>query len=122
MLRTIWARIWHDQAPCIPEKRWSSWRPVIDLRAVVNIEDVHHAAALIDPVGAAIGAVPSVVISGERPGQRLADPVWVDRKRGITELQPGSGNGSREQRAIARRAAGWKRISYCCPGSLVTRR
>src|SRR6516162_2897644 len=96
MLRTIWARIWHDQAPCIPEKRWSSWRPVIDLRAVVNIEDVHHAAALIDPVDDAIGAAPSAVTSGERPEQRLADPMRVDRERSIAELQNGGGDCFRE--------------------------
>ena len=101
-----------------PSPLWA----VVDLGAVVNVEDVDNAAVLVNPVDDAIRATPGAVTTRERPEQRLADPVWVDRKRGITELQPGSGNGSREQRAIARRAAGWKRISYCCPGSLVTRR
>ena len=69
---------------------------MIDLRAMVNIEDVHHAAALIDPVDDAIGAAPGAMTSGERPEQRLADPVRVDRERSITELQHGGGNGFRE--------------------------
>jgi hypothetical protein len=36
------------------------------------------------------------VTTGERPEQRLADPLWVDRKRGIAELQHGGSNSFRK--------------------------
>lgn len=71
-------------------------RAVVDLRAVVNIEDVDNAAVLVDPVDDAIGAAPGAVTTGERPEQGLADPVRADRKRSIAELQHGSGNGFRK--------------------------
>jgi hypothetical protein len=48
---------------------------VIDVQAVLNIEDVPDAAVLIDPVHDAISAAPSAVTTGERPGQRLANSV-----------------------------------------------
>jgi len=59
---------------------------VVDLRAVVNIEDVDDAAALVDPVNDAIGPAPGAVTASERPEQRLANPVRVHRKRGIAKL------------------------------------
>ena len=49
-------------------------RAVIDLRAVVNIEDVDNAASLVDPVDDPIGAAPGAVTASERTKQRLADP------------------------------------------------
>ena len=52
---------------------------VVDLRAVVDIEDVDHAAALIDPVDDAVGAAPGAMTAGKRPEQRFADPLRVDR-------------------------------------------
>jgi hypothetical protein len=67
-------------------------RAVIDLRAVVNIEDVDDAAALVDPVDDAIGAAPGAMTASERPEQWLADPLRVNRQRGIAELQHGGGN------------------------------
>ena len=63
---------------------------------MVDIEDVHHAAVLIDPVNDAVGAAPGAVTSSERAEQGLADPVRVDRKRSIAELKHGGGNGFRE--------------------------
>jgi hypothetical protein len=44
---------------------------VVDLRAVVNVEDMDTAAPRIDPVDDAIGAV----TANERLEQRLADPL-----------------------------------------------
>jgi hypothetical protein len=96
MVAVIWARIWHDQARCGTEWRPSVLRAVVDLRAVVNIEDMDNAAVLIDPVDDAIGAAPGTMTASERPEQRLADPVRIDRKRGIAELQHGGGNGFRQ--------------------------
>jgi hypothetical protein len=45
---------------------------VVDLQAVVNIEDVDHAAVLIDPADNAIGAAPGAVTFDERAEQALA--------------------------------------------------
>jgi hypothetical protein len=95
---------------------------VIDLRAVVDIQDVHDAAVLVDPVGDAIGAAPSPVTSGERPVQGLADPVRIDRSAASQNSGAAVATASGSCSAIAGRAAGWKRISYRCPDSLVTRR
>jgi hypothetical protein len=61
------------------ENRWSAWRTVIDLRAVIDVEDVDNAAVLVDPVNDAIGAAPGAVTASERPEQRLADPLRVSR-------------------------------------------
>jgi hypothetical protein len=46
---------------------------VIDLGAVVDVEDVGHPAGVVDPVDDAIGAAPGAVTTGQRPEQRLAD-------------------------------------------------
>ena len=48
------------------EHRWSRLRAVVDLRAVVNIEDRHDTAVLIDPIDDAIGTSPSAVTADER--------------------------------------------------------
>ena len=66
---------------------------MVDLRAVVNIEDMHDTAVLIDPIDDAIGTSPSAVTADERPEQGFADPLRVDRQSGIAELQRGGGNG-----------------------------
>ena len=71
-------------------------RAVVDLRAVIDIEDVDDAAVLVDPVDDAIGTAPGPVTASEWPEQRLADPVRIDRKRGIAELQHGGSNGFRK--------------------------
>lgn len=47
--------------------RRSLLRTVVDLRAVIDIENVDHAAALIDPVDDAIGAAPGAMTAGKRP-------------------------------------------------------
>ena len=96
MLRPVSARIWHDQGRCRSEYRPSQLRAVIDLQAVVNIEDVDHAAALVDPVNDAMGAAPGTVTACERPEQRLAYPLRVHSERGIAELQHRSGDGFRK--------------------------
>jgi hypothetical protein len=52
---------------------------VVDLRTVVDIEDVDDAAVLVDPVGDAIGTAPGPVAASERAEEWLANPVRVDR-------------------------------------------
>jgi hypothetical protein len=54
-------------------------RAVVDLRAVVNVEDVDNVAVLVDPVDDAIGAATGTVTASERTEQWLADPLRVDR-------------------------------------------
>lgn len=75
----------------IPTRR-SLLRTVVDLRAVVDIKDVDHVAVLIDPIHDAIGAAPGAVTPGKRPEQRLADPLRVNRERGIAKLQHSGSN------------------------------
>ena len=56
----------------------SPLRPVVDLRAMIDIEDMNHAAALVDPVDDAIGSAPRTVTTGQWPEKRLTDPVRID--------------------------------------------
>ena len=63
---------------------------------MVNVEDVDNATVLVDPVDDAVGAAQGAVTASEGPEQWLADPLWVNRKRGIAELQHGGGNGLRK--------------------------
>src|SRR5580692_7611885 len=127
------------------EKRWSSWRPAIELRARVNIEDVHDAAALINPVDDATGAAPGAVTSGERPEQRLADPMRLTASAASQNSQHGDGNGFREPLGdcspcgrletdfiplsgfachapvTRRRAKSWRTVAMSAPGSPCSR-
>jgi hypothetical protein len=73
--RYEWIRSWLPRfghvfgmiEPPATEYRWSRLRAVANLPAVLNVEDVCDAAALIDQVDDAIGAAPGSVASGERP-------------------------------------------------------
>jgi hypothetical protein len=75
------------QAPAFldPRDGQSSLQAVVDLRAVVNIEDVDHATVFVDPIDDAISAAPGAVTAAKRPEQRVADPVRIDCKRGIAK-------------------------------------
>jgi hypothetical protein len=46
-------------------------RPAVDLQAVLDVENVNDAAALVDPVDDAIGAAPRTVTTGQWPEERL---------------------------------------------------
>lgn len=48
----------------------------IDLRAVVNIEDVHNTAGFVDPIEDPIGAAARAVTPGEWPGVKSRDVVY----------------------------------------------
>jgi hypothetical protein len=63
---------------------------------VDNIEDVDNMVFLVDPVDNAISAAQGAVTASERPKKRLADPVRVDRQRGIAKFQHGRRNGFRK--------------------------
>src|SRR5215510_5772525 len=141
MSRTIWARIWHDQARYRRRLPMSSLRAVVDLGAVVTVEYVDDAAVLVDPVDDAIGAAPGTVTTGQRPEQRLADPVRILCECGVAELQHGGGNGFRKPlgdrppcgslepdfvplRRVGRhvpvtrrRAKSWRTVAMSAPGS-----
>jgi hypothetical protein len=87
---------------------------------VVNVQNVDNAAVLVDPVDDAIGAAQGAVTTGERPEQRLADPLRVGRKRASQNSSTAAATASGSRWAIARRTAGWNRVSYRCAGSAVT--
>ena len=108
---------------------------------MVNIEDMDNTAALVDPVNDAISAAPGTVTASKRPEQRLADPLRVDRKRGIAELQHSGSNRfrkpvgnrspcgrlepdlvplrrfGRHAPVTRRRARSWRTVAMSAPGS-----
>jgi hypothetical protein len=47
---------------------------MVDLRAMIDVENVNDAAALVNPVNDAIGSAPCALATGQRPEQRPADP------------------------------------------------
>src|SRR5262249_9921922 len=140
MPRAILARIWHDQARFL-ELLASPLRAAVDLRAVADVEDVDHAAVLVDPVDDAIGAPPGAITSDQWPKQRFADPVRIFRQGGRTDLQPSRGHGlwqllcdsaprgnlepdlvpsarlGRHAPVTRRRARSWRTAARSAPGS-----
>jgi len=116
-------------------------RAMVDLQAVVDIKDVYQVAGFVDPVDDPVGAAAGAVTSGERPEQRLADAMRVDRERGVAKLEYRSGNAFREplgdrspcgrlepdlvslprfdgQAPVARRRArSWRTVDMSAPGS-----
>src|SRR3984893_10740589 len=85
---------WRVNRPCSSRwpSAWSGVRAVVDLRAVVDVEDVDGAGVLLDPVDDPVGAAPGCVTASQRAEQRLTDAVRVDREGGLAELQHGSGD------------------------------
>ena len=57
--------------------------------AVIDVEDVHGAAVLIDAVDDPVRAAPGAMAARQRAEQRLADAVRAHRERHGTELQHG---------------------------------
>jgi hypothetical protein len=114
---------------------------VVNVRAVVNVEDVYNSTALVDPVDDAICASPGAVAASERPEQRFADPVRVARKPGIAKLEHSGGNSFRKPMGdrspcgrlkpdlvplrrfgrhapvARRRARSWRTVAMSAPGS-----
>jgi hypothetical protein len=123
------------------QDRRSLLRAVVDLRTVVNVEDVDNPAALLDPVDDAVSPAPGAVTSCEWPEQRLSDLLRIDRKRSIAELQDRGGNSFRKPlgnrspcgrlrpdlvplRRLSghapvtrRRARSWRTVAMSAPGS-----
>jgi hypothetical protein len=66
---------------------------VVDVAAVVNVEDMDDAGRFVNAVHDPIGSAPGSVAAGQRAEQGLADAVRIDSKRGVTELQHGRGDG-----------------------------
>ena len=51
---------------------------MVDLRAVVDVEDVYGAVGFVDPVNDPVGAAAGSVTACEGAEQRFADAVRVD--------------------------------------------
>src|SRR5262249_14923134 len=114
---------------------------VVDLRTMIDVENVDDVVALVDPVDDAIGAASGTMTTCQRPKERLADPLRVDRKCSLAELQYRSGNalrkplGDRSPRSwlepdliplprscrqlpvARRRARSWRTVAMSAPGS-----
>jgi hypothetical protein len=113
---------------------------MVNVRAVVNVEDVDISAALVDPVDDAVRAAPGAVTPCERPKQWFTDPAWVACKPGIAELQHRRSNNfrkplgdcspcgglepdlvpmwfARHAPVTRRRARSWRAVAMSAPGS-----
>jgi hypothetical protein len=113
----------------------------VDLRTVINIENVDSVIVLVYPVDDAVSAAPGAMTAIERPKQWLAHSVRVGRKCGIAKLQHGGGNGfrkplgnrspcgrletdleprrrfNRHAPVTRRRAKSWRTVARSAPGS-----
>ena len=67
-------------------------RAVVDLSAVVDVEDVDGASVFLDPVDNPISTAPGSVTASQWAEQRFADAVRVDRERGHAEFQHRGGD------------------------------
>ena len=116
-------------------------RAVVDLRTMVNVENVDNPAVFLDPVDDAVGPAPGAVTSREWPEKWFADPLGIERKRGIAELQHRGRNGfrkplgnrspcsrletdlvplwgsGRHAPVTRRRARSWRTVAMSAPGS-----
>jgi hypothetical protein len=114
---------------------------MVDLRTMIDVENVDDMVALVDPVDDAIGAASGTMTTCQRPEQRLADPVRVDSKCSLAELQHRSGNALRKPLGdgspcsllepdlvslprscrhlpvARRRARSWRTVAMSAPGS-----
>jgi DNA-binding transcriptional MerR regulator len=121
--------------------RGSSLWAVVDLGAMIDVENVNDAAALVDPVDDAIGAAAGTMTTCQRPEQRLADPLRVDRKCGLAQLEHRGGDALRKPvgkrspcgrlepdlvplprscrhlPVALRRARSWRTVAMSAPGS-----
>lgn len=62
---------------------------------MIDVQNLNDVPALINSVDDAVGATPGTVTAGERPEQRLANPVRAHRERGFAELKHRGGHGLR---------------------------
>ena len=66
-----------------PEERvWSDVRAVVDVAAVINVEDMDDAGGFVDAVHDPVGATQGSVAAGQRAEQGLADAVRSAGRRG----------------------------------------
>jgi hypothetical protein len=86
--------------------------------ALVNVEHAENAAVLFDPVDDAAGTAPSAMASGQNSD--LPSRCGLTASAASQNFSTAAATAWGSRWAIARRAAGWNRISYRCPGSAVT--
>jgi len=63
---------------------------------MINVEDVNDTTAFVDPVNDPVCTAPGAMAASQRPEQRLADAVRIDRERGIAEFQHSRRDSFRE--------------------------
>ena len=75
------------------ERAWSGVRLMVNVAAVIDVEDVDDAGGFIDAVHDPVGATPGAVTSDQRTEQRLADTLRIHRECRIAEFQDCGGDG-----------------------------
>lgn len=60
---------------------------MVNLCAVVDVEDMDGADVFLDPVDDPISTAPGSVTASQWAEQRLANAVRIDRERGLAEFQ-----------------------------------
>jgi hypothetical protein len=80
-------------APTVDEAAWSGVRLVVDVAAVIDVEDMDYASGFIDAVHDPVGAAPGAVTAGQRAEQRHADTLRIDSQPSFAELKDRGGDG-----------------------------
>ena len=137
------ARIRHELRwpPTFDRLLWA----VVNLRTMIDVEDMDNVVSVVDPVDDAIGAAPGTVTTGKWPEQRLAGPMRVDGKGSLAELEYRGGNAlwkalgngparswlepylvplpssCRHLPVARRRARSWRTVAMSAPGSPCSR-
>ena len=65
---------------------------MVNVAAMIDVEDMHDAGGFIDAVYDSVGAAPRTVTACERAEQRLADTLRIDSQCRIAKLQDRGGH------------------------------
>src|ERR1700728_4830143 len=87
---------------------------MVDVGAVVDVENVDDAEGFVDAVHDPVGPAPGTMAAGQRSEQRLANAMRGGGQSGVTELQHSGGDGLRQP--VGDRAAGCGLEADLVPG------
>ena len=62
---------------------------MVDVAAMVNVEDLDDMGLVVDSVDDAVGSAARAVTACQRAEERLTYPAWPQGKRSIAELENG---------------------------------